>query len=883
MINTKKIIFLILLAYNFNVFAPKTNNSEPIKNILELKENRKKTKPCNKKIEFNYKEEDLSKIINQLASLKNINVILPQPPIKFSAKFTFYKEDKITVDEAWTILITALDIAGFSIIKKDDIYQIVQNTAVNKDAGLPIYINSDIKSLPDSDLRIRYLYYFKNITLQTGSAAFTNLDNILKGMIKEYDEDPRAGYTLDPVYNTLMITSKSSSVKNGMSIIQELDQIGFREAMIILPLNQAKPTTAAEIINKLISAEEELPYRYFKPQKPGGFLFSESTKVIPIESIGSLAILGPSDSVERVKDFVQKYIDLPLEAIKSVIHIRPIEYIDADELAGILQKFVQSKSIGAQSEVADKDGFSSIIIKSDKEIAASVAPTTLQVDSGTATAVAAAATPQRPQVSGNNLIIAARSDHWQMLNKIIDQIDKPQLQVMIESIFVEMTIDDLRQISSQARTHVSVDGGPKTFNFQSAQLAPPVLNYTNPPTNTNINIERGVSSDLLGTLITPPGSTTPQNIVTSQNLTPGGIAFTFTDGNGIAYVLTLLEQYTDLTVVSKPFVIAKNNTQAIIIQSDLRNVEGPVDLQNSSAGAVVRQNVLIPADRKVNVLPRISNADVINLEINISSNTFLPNNGGLQNVRQTNVIATNTNVRNKEVLVLGGLITNQKNHSYTEWPILARIPIIGNLFKSKSKEVNKRYLVVFMSPTLIAPRIEGGLSRKTKSLINDMKEDIINQEKAILGSNFVDLRDPITRIVFEHKVQEFFNDVDTYQSQTVFKDQGRPDRGISYKKKIRTTDGYIKDIEGYTTNKIARTTADALKAETTVLGPDFVDLRDPVSRAVFDHKPYEVTKEIEDFHDKVEFQKNPDSELIEEKRVNLKDIVKDQPNPLKIF
>ena len=54
-----------------------------------------------------------------------------------------------------------------------------------------------------------------------------------------------------------------------------------------------------------------------------------------------------------------------------------------------------------------------------------------------------------------------------------------------------------------------------------------------------------------------------------------------------------------------------------------------------------------------------------------------------------------------ETIVLGGLIQDDTNDSQRKVPVLGDIPVLGNLFKSKSKRQTKTNLVVFLRPTVI--------------------------------------------------------------------------------------------------------------------------------------------------------------------------------------
>ena len=134
--------------------------SKPI--ILDVKKNTlEKVKEKCKTFTFNYENEDLANVINKLAGLKCENIILPQPPLKFTPKLTFSSKEDMPLDDAWRILQTILDTAGFSLVKKENIYQVVPNLLVTREL-LPIYVNS-VETIPNTDEKIRFIYFFQNM------------------------------------------------------------------------------------------------------------------------------------------------------------------------------------------------------------------------------------------------------------------------------------------------------------------------------------------------------------------------------------------------------------------------------------------------------------------------------------------------------------------------------------------------------------------------------------------------------------------------------------------------------------------------------------------------------------------------------------------------
>lgn len=730
--------------------------------ILKPETDLKNTGKCKqKKILFNYENEDLATIINKLAALSNINILFPQDE-KFSVKLTYPQKEEISLDEAWNITLNALDIAGYSRVKKQDVYQIVNNTNVLKQP-LEIFINVDPETLPSTSQKIRYLYYFKNITLTANSPVLSNLDQILKDMLTP---DPDGNYLLDPATNSLLISHRSNDIKGVMKIISELDKTGFRETIEVIPLLHTNADYISKIITQLVAPPEDQKFGFFPKQQKAGLYFSENTKVVSIDRINAVAILGPNDSVQRVKKFIVRHLDKPIESAKSVIHVRPLEYIDANDIAPIIQNIVKAKSASAQAE--SKDELSSAIIIAEQQVTTEGLKPTV---SGEASATTGADQPADQAVTlstgSNSLIVAAREQDWREIKKLIDQLDVPQFQVAVEVLIVQLDLQDNKDIGSQLRNIVNSGNvsKPQDFNFQLGNLVSPFLNFNHNPDGTvnfnSPNFDKGLAADLLEPSpagIVVANSAPPPDIFVDPNLDqPGTFWASITDGNGIAYVYHQLNNLVHNKVLSNPYIVVKNNVQATITNEQLQFFSGPVSV--ASAAAVVVKQQPISEGLVIDIKPRISDAGTVSLELSVKINAFQEL---IQNTIVKREFRSNVYLKDKEVFAFGGMLTDNDAQSESKFPILERIPIIGWFFKRRVSFIEKRVLYTFISPTIIRPRKGGGISDYTKDKVCVLKDTLRECEESLLGKNFEKLKDPVTKFFLPTGYHELNQKIDTF-------------------------------------------------------------------------------------------------------------------------
>ena len=104
-----------------------------------------------------------------------------------SSKLTISIEDKMSPDKAWQFLIKVLDIAGYTVVPRADGYEIVKTSADVSREALPIYIGIPWDQFPDTDERIRCVFYLSNIKVPTDdqSLADNELYKVLATLLPE--------------------------------------------------------------------------------------------------------------------------------------------------------------------------------------------------------------------------------------------------------------------------------------------------------------------------------------------------------------------------------------------------------------------------------------------------------------------------------------------------------------------------------------------------------------------------------------------------------------------------------------------------------------------------------------------------------------------------
>jgi len=149
-------------------------------------------------------------------------------------------------------------------------------------------------------------------------------------------------------------------------------------------------------------------------------------------------------------------------------------------------------------------------------------------------------------------------------------------------------------------------------------------------------------------------------------------------------------------VVSSPRVITADQTKALIEQG----TEFPYQQATSSGATSV---AFRKANLKLEVTPQITPEGNIILELDINKDS--KGETTAQGIAiNTKHIKTQVLVENGGTVVIGGIFELTESDSEAKVPVLGDIPVMGNLFKTKSRSVNKQEMLVFITPKMVSDR-----------------------------------------------------------------------------------------------------------------------------------------------------------------------------------
>lgn len=407
--------------------------------------------------------------------------------------------------------------------------------------------------------------------------------------------------------------------------------------------------------------------------------------VIPVDSSNSVILRGDPDAVARLAAMVSE-LDKRASAGTDV-QVIFLQHADAGALLPVLQQLA-----GQQVQVT--------VVGAGDGAAAS----TLQQ--------AAPPGPGRAVIAryegANALVISAPPDVQRSLGEVIRKLDVRQEQVLVEAIIVEISDNAAKQLGVQFLL-----AGTQGSNIPFA-----VTNYSNSAPNllaiagaigareldrTTTTTNAGVTTT--GQTTSAAGDTLQQAAVQSL-LGVTGSLFGFGGELGkdalFGAVINAVKSDTASNILSTPSIMTLDNQQArILVGQEIPIATGEALSPNfdNAFRTVQRQNVGIQLDVK----PQINAGGAIKLAIRqeVSSIAGPVATGSSDLILNKRELETTVTVDDGDIIALGGLIDENERRTIEKVPLLGDIPVVGELFRSRSRTRQKTNLMIFIRPTIV--------------------------------------------------------------------------------------------------------------------------------------------------------------------------------------
>ncbi|MBI4516048.1 MAG: type II secretion system secretin GspD [Deltaproteobacteria bacterium] len=689
-----------------------------------------------KQITMDFQDVDLAVLVKFISDITHKNFIVDE---KVKGKITIISPSKISVDEAYLVFQSVLQVKGFTTVPSGTVIKILPTKEAKTSTLRTIVPKGGVSP---SDEFITRLIPLEHVDAN-------NMVSIMQPMVSP--DGLLAAYA--PTNSLILIDTAANSARL-LRILIELDVEGRERGIEVLRLNYAFATEIAATLAQVLE-EGQSPQAGAMPPPAasraarggapaaaggavtGGVTPQRSFKIIPDERTNTLIVLAGPLEMRRIKDLVTR-LDVPLPLGTGRIHVYYLKYANAFELVAVLADLIGSGGgggmggmgaglrsrgmLGAAGGIRGGrtgrtgiggggggfgggfgdgfdggggmgGGFAAGSLRGGSRggrsgsragLSAATGFGGAAAGSGAAGGIGGAGSAEADGVritadpATNALIVNASPQDYETIKEVIEKLDVRRRQVYVEAIILEVRLNKARDLG---------------FDFQGgAGLAKGVgLGRINLSGNLNqmLTSPAGLDGLILAaasnqTVRLPDGSTVPAQVA----------------------LFTALQNDSDVNILSAPNLLTTDNQEAEIVVG--QNLPFVASRSTSETNLANQFNTIERRDVGITlrITPQISEGGTVRLDLFQEVSAVVPSASDAQAIAlgpTTTIRSATTTVvaRDNQTVVIGGLISDDMDNSHSRVPFLGDIPVLGNLMRNTSSRREKINLLIFLTPHIV--------------------------------------------------------------------------------------------------------------------------------------------------------------------------------------
>lgn len=618
-------------------------------------------------ITMNFEDANIRILIKFISEITHKNFIIDD---KIKGKVTIISPEKLTVSEAYNVFESILELKGFTLVPSGKVIKIVPSNEA-KQRGIETVVGKV------SDLGDRRDEFVTRIT----RLEYVDVDQIATLIRPLFSKN---GFLVPyKATNTLIMTDIKSNLHRIMTIINELDVKGYHAELYVIPLHYASVRTISDHLNKILEQGaagvrtptiRRAPVRGRAPSRPrmSGSVsgVSNSAKIISDERTNSLIILATKNDYETIIKLVDK-LDVEAPSGTGRVNIYYLQNAVAEEAVAVLNEFIT----GIKTQKQKKGGQGAIRLPTETDIK-------IVADKAT-----------------NSLIINAAPEDYEQIKSVIEKLDIPRSQVLIEALIMEVRGNDTITVGVDWETlggRIGTDNSIDRLGFGGSM----------------------VQGDLGTAIAAINDGTAPP--LSGFNL---GVFGNFIEFNGqkfptISALIKAVASRSDTNILSTPQILTMDNEEAEIKVGENRPFLTQARTGQQGVNDVFQTFDFRDVGVTMRVTPHISRNRFVRLklfqEISNVNAQATEGTGATAPVTTKRSADTTVIVQDGHTIVIGGLIGNDVTETVSKVPCLGDLPWIKYLFRSTRSENTKTNLMIFLTPHIVTNPLEASQLSEAK-------------------------------------------------------------------------------------------------------------------------------------------------------------------------
>ena len=351
----------------------------PRKKTVEQQAPRQKEEAGSRYVTIDFDNVDIALFIKFISELTGKNFVVDKA---VRGKVTIISPTKISVDEAYRVFESVLEVHGFTTVPAGSVIKIVPA------------VHARGKNI-ETRLREEAIEPEDKVVTQLIPLEYANPDQLKKLFAPLISKS--SVIVSYPPTNMLIVTDVLSNIKRLLQIVKAIDVVGIGAEISVIPLKHA---TATVLVKSVSSVFQTRARKRGAPVTPG-------IKIVADERTNSLIVAATEDETRKVKHLI-KLLDKEIPRGEGNIHVYYLQNANAEDLAKVLTALPSKQAKGTVKGKAP-------VISKEVQIVADKAT--------------------------NSLVITADKDDYLALVDVIEKLDIPRRMVYIEALIMEVKVD----------------------------------------------------------------------------------------------------------------------------------------------------------------------------------------------------------------------------------------------------------------------------------------------------------------------------------------------------------------------------------------------------------------------------------------------------------
>lgn len=332
-------------------------------------------------VSIDFNDVDIDVFIKFISELTGKNFVVDN---RVKGKVTIISPTRISINEAYTVFESVLEVHGFSMVDAGEVTKIIPSPyarTMNIETRLEKTDDAPVDKMVTQLIPLKYAD--PNEVRQLCAPLVSKSSVVL---------------AYAPT-NMLIITDVFSNIQRLIRIIDAIDVTGIGKQISVVQVEYANASEMVKIIDSVFNAEVEV-------RKRGG---QKDVTLVPDARSNIIVVLASETDTDRIERLV-KMLDREIPRGKGKIHVYYLENAKAEDLVQVLQQIPTKETVDPAKgkQVAP-------ILSDDVKISADKAT--------------------------NSLIIVADKDDYEVLREVIEQLDIQRAMVYIECLIMEINKD----------------------------------------------------------------------------------------------------------------------------------------------------------------------------------------------------------------------------------------------------------------------------------------------------------------------------------------------------------------------------------------------------------------------------------------------------------